>query len=220
MAHESQMLTHVVVYVFPVLGSPQMEVLGRKLEQELAHDARVIACRFPFPRWHASASEGQGLDQAWAYDMATVHKHPAWAPTNHCNLFHYCQMVIYKPTTLTELNWIIVFIMLTLIYNVKSSDLNIGFGLSGSENIGICKSQNVYLKHIRCSDKPVRDVCGRNLESSQIWWKIEVSPNSPFSTSNILWNLYFKKNINIVYLFNNKGFPALSCLQKWCVGLD
>ncbi|XP_060786884.1 ATP synthase subunit C lysine N-methyltransferase isoform X1 [Neoarius graeffei] len=54
-----------------------MEVLGRKLEQELAHDARVIACRFPFPRWHASASEGQGLDQAWAYDMATVHKHPA-----------------------------------------------------------------------------------------------------------------------------------------------
>ncbi|XP_046726207.1 ATP synthase subunit C lysine N-methyltransferase isoform X1 [Silurus meridionalis] len=51
-----------------------MEVLGRKLEQELAHDARVIACRFPFPHWHASASEGQGIDQAWAYDMATVRK--------------------------------------------------------------------------------------------------------------------------------------------------
>lgn len=53
-----------------------MEVLGRKLEQELAHDARVIACRFPFPHWRASASEGQGLDQAWAYDMATVRKPP------------------------------------------------------------------------------------------------------------------------------------------------
>ncbi|XP_053092465.1 ATP synthase subunit C lysine N-methyltransferase isoform X2 [Pangasianodon hypophthalmus] len=52
----------------------KMEVLGRKLEQELAHDARVIACRFPFPHWHASASEGQGLDKAWAYDMATVRR--------------------------------------------------------------------------------------------------------------------------------------------------
>lgn len=53
-----------------------MEVLARKLEQELAHDARVIACRFPFPHWHASASVGQGLDQAWAYDMAKIHKLP------------------------------------------------------------------------------------------------------------------------------------------------
>lgn len=53
-----------------------MDVLGRKLEQELAHDARVIACRFPFHDWCASASEGQGLDQAWAYDMATVRNLP------------------------------------------------------------------------------------------------------------------------------------------------
>lgn len=58
-----------------------MEVLGRKLQEELADDARVIACRFPFPDWPATVSEGQGLDQAWAYDMARVRKPPAQATT-------------------------------------------------------------------------------------------------------------------------------------------
>ncbi|KAL6459148.1 hypothetical protein MHYP_G00326200 [Metynnis hypsauchen] len=59
---------NVTVFLAPGV----MEVLGRKLEEELGDDARVIACRFPFPDWPATASEGQGLDQSWAYDMANV----------------------------------------------------------------------------------------------------------------------------------------------------
>ncbi|XP_017578875.1 ATP synthase subunit C lysine N-methyltransferase isoform X2 [Pygocentrus nattereri] len=58
----------------------KMEVLGRKLEEELGDDARVIACRFPFPDWAATASEGQGLDQSWAYDMAHVCQPSTEAP--------------------------------------------------------------------------------------------------------------------------------------------
>ncbi|XP_036435324.1 LOW QUALITY PROTEIN: ATP synthase subunit C lysine N-methyltransferase [Colossoma macropomum] len=61
---------NVTVFLAPGV----MEVLGRKLEEELGDDACVIACRFPFPDWPAAASEGQGLDQAWAYDMANVRK--------------------------------------------------------------------------------------------------------------------------------------------------
>lgn len=60
---------------------PQMDVLGQKLLKELPDEARVVACRFPFPQWPCSASEGQGLDQAWAYDMAAVRGHlrqPFW----------------------------------------------------------------------------------------------------------------------------------------------
>ncbi|XP_012684006.1 ATP synthase subunit C lysine N-methyltransferase isoform X3 [Clupea harengus] len=49
-----------------------MDVLGEKLLKELPDEARVIACRFPFPDWPCSASEGQGLDQVWAYDMGAV----------------------------------------------------------------------------------------------------------------------------------------------------
>ncbi|KAL7884729.1 hypothetical protein AOLI_G00074990 [Acnodon oligacanthus] len=59
---------NVTVFLAPGV----MEVLGKKLEEELGDDARVIACRFPFPDWPATASEGQGLDQSWAYDMANV----------------------------------------------------------------------------------------------------------------------------------------------------
>ncbi|KAI4899513.1 hypothetical protein NFI96_011510 [Prochilodus magdalenae] len=61
---------NVTVFLAPGV----MEVLGRKLEEELEDDARVIACRFPFSDWPAAASEGKGLDQAWAYDMADVRK--------------------------------------------------------------------------------------------------------------------------------------------------
>lgn len=53
-----------------------MEVLGRKLEKELPDEARVIACRFPFPDWTPTATEGEGLDQIWAYDMNAIHKLP------------------------------------------------------------------------------------------------------------------------------------------------
>lgn len=51
-----------------------MEVLGRKLEMELPDESRVIACRFPFPGWSPTATEGEGLDQAWAYDMNAIRK--------------------------------------------------------------------------------------------------------------------------------------------------
>ncbi len=51
-----------------------MEVLGRKLEKELPDEARVIACRFPFPDWTPTATEGEGLDQTWAYDMNAIWK--------------------------------------------------------------------------------------------------------------------------------------------------
>ncbi|XP_076007303.1 adenine nucleotide translocase lysine N-methyltransferase [Genypterus blacodes] len=49
-----------------------MEVLGEKLLTELPHDARVIACRYPFPHWSHCLSVGAGLEQTWAYDIATV----------------------------------------------------------------------------------------------------------------------------------------------------
>ncbi|XP_053180808.1 ATP synthase subunit C lysine N-methyltransferase [Scomber japonicus] len=49
-----------------------METLGEKLMKELPDDARVIACRFPFPDWPHQSSAGSGLDQTWAYDMSTV----------------------------------------------------------------------------------------------------------------------------------------------------
>ncbi|XP_030638623.1 ATP synthase subunit C lysine N-methyltransferase [Chanos chanos] len=61
---------NVTVFLAPGV----MEVLGEKLEEELPDDACVIACRFPFPQWAATASEGFGLDQAWAYDMGAIRK--------------------------------------------------------------------------------------------------------------------------------------------------
>ncbi|XP_041957924.1 ATP synthase subunit C lysine N-methyltransferase isoform X3 [Alosa sapidissima] len=58
----------------------KMDVLGEKLLKELPDEARVVACRFPFPHWPCSASEGQGLDQAWAYDMGAVRGHLLQTP--------------------------------------------------------------------------------------------------------------------------------------------
>ncbi|XP_034026394.1 ATP synthase subunit C lysine N-methyltransferase isoform X2 [Thalassophryne amazonica] len=49
-----------------------MEVLANKLFKELPEDARVIACRFPFPDWPHQSSVGSGLNQTWAYDISTV----------------------------------------------------------------------------------------------------------------------------------------------------
>ncbi|KAF7660609.1 hypothetical protein LDENG_00279060 [Lucifuga dentata] len=49
-----------------------MEALREKLLKELPDDARVIACRFPFPHWPHHSSAGSGLDQTWAYDISTV----------------------------------------------------------------------------------------------------------------------------------------------------
>ncbi|XP_043087515.1 ATP synthase subunit C lysine N-methyltransferase-like isoform X2 [Puntigrus tetrazona] len=47
----------------------KMGVLEEKLLKELPEDARVIVCRFPFPRWPHSRSAGSGLNQVWAYDV-------------------------------------------------------------------------------------------------------------------------------------------------------
>ncbi|XP_074843951.1 ATP synthase subunit C lysine N-methyltransferase [Carettochelys insculpta] len=56
--------TNVVVF-----GVPQMmPKLEKKLEEELDHDARVVACRFPFPHWIPDHTTGEGIDMVWAYD--------------------------------------------------------------------------------------------------------------------------------------------------------
>ncbi|XP_013920404.1 PREDICTED: protein FAM173B [Thamnophis sirtalis] len=48
--------------------SSQMLQLEKKLGDELLEDARVIACRFPFPHWRPNHSFGEGIDTVWAYD--------------------------------------------------------------------------------------------------------------------------------------------------------
>lgn len=55
-----------------VFGVPQMmPQLAKKLELELEDDARVIACRFPFPHWTPNQVSGKGIDTVWVYDMRT-----------------------------------------------------------------------------------------------------------------------------------------------------
>ncbi|XP_040613628.1 ATP synthase subunit C lysine N-methyltransferase isoform X2 [Mesocricetus auratus] len=55
-------------YVSDLWKMPQLE---KKLELELEDDARVIACRFPFPHWTPDHTTGEGIDTVWAYDMST-----------------------------------------------------------------------------------------------------------------------------------------------------
>uniref|UniRef100_A0A8C8RYR1 ATP synthase subunit C lysine N-methyltransferase n=1 Tax=Pelusios castaneus TaxID=367368 RepID=A0A8C8RYR1_9SAUR len=55
--------TNVVVFGVPQM-MPQLE---KKLEEELDHSARVVACRFPFPHWMPDHITGEGLDTVWAY---------------------------------------------------------------------------------------------------------------------------------------------------------
>ncbi|XP_028737861.2 ATP synthase subunit C lysine N-methyltransferase [Peromyscus leucopus] len=55
-----------------IFGVPQMmSQLEKKLELELEDDARVIACRFPFPHWTPDHTTGEGIDTVWAYNMST-----------------------------------------------------------------------------------------------------------------------------------------------------
>lgn len=54
--------------------SPQKPPLAAKLLAELPDEARVVAGRFPFPCWTPSSTIGQGLEQAWAYDMKEVRR--------------------------------------------------------------------------------------------------------------------------------------------------
>uniref|UniRef100_A0A8D2CMT2 ATP synthase c subunit lysine N-methyltransferase n=1 Tax=Sciurus vulgaris TaxID=55149 RepID=A0A8D2CMT2_SCIVU len=49
----------------------KMLQLEKKLELELEDDARVIACRFPFPHWIPDHVNGEGIDTVWAYDVST-----------------------------------------------------------------------------------------------------------------------------------------------------
>ncbi|XP_043364406.1 ATP synthase subunit C lysine N-methyltransferase isoform X1 [Dermochelys coriacea] len=56
--------TNVVVFGVPQM-MPQLE---KKLEEELDHNARVVACRFPFPHWMPDHTTGEGIDKVWAYD--------------------------------------------------------------------------------------------------------------------------------------------------------
>uniref|UniRef100_A0A452SF25 ATP synthase subunit C lysine N-methyltransferase n=1 Tax=Ursus americanus TaxID=9643 RepID=A0A452SF25_URSAM len=56
-----------------IFGVPQMMPrLEEKLALELQDDARVIACRFPFPRWTPDHVTGEGVDTVWAYDVSSV----------------------------------------------------------------------------------------------------------------------------------------------------
>ncbi|KAM9576171.1 ATP synthase subunit C lysine N-methyltransferase isoform 2-T4 [Guaruba guarouba] len=57
--------TNVVVFGVPQM-MPQLE---KKLEEELECNARIIACRFPFPCWIPDHSTGEGIDTVWAYDL-------------------------------------------------------------------------------------------------------------------------------------------------------
>ncbi|XP_004698472.1 ATP synthase subunit C lysine N-methyltransferase [Echinops telfairi] len=55
-----------------IFGVPQMMLqLEKKLELELQDNARVIACRFPFPSWTPDHVTGEGTDTVWVYDAST-----------------------------------------------------------------------------------------------------------------------------------------------------
>ncbi|XP_074755606.1 ATP synthase subunit C lysine N-methyltransferase isoform X2 [Athene noctua] len=57
--------TNVVVFGVPQM-MPQLE---KKLEEEVECNARIIACRFPFPCWIPDCTVGEGIDTVWAYDL-------------------------------------------------------------------------------------------------------------------------------------------------------
>lgn len=59
---------NVIAFLVPGV----MGVLGEKLLKELPDDARVVACRFPFPNWPLHSSEGSGLYETFAYDISSV----------------------------------------------------------------------------------------------------------------------------------------------------
>ncbi|RMC15879.1 hypothetical protein DUI87_08084 [Hirundo rustica rustica] len=53
-------------YISDLWKMPQLE---KKLEEELGCNARIIACRFPFPCWIPDHTTGEGIDTVWAYDL-------------------------------------------------------------------------------------------------------------------------------------------------------
>ncbi|KAG8598827.1 hypothetical protein GDO81_002759 [Engystomops pustulosus] len=68
---------NVTVFLAPSVG----ETLKKKLADELPDDARVIVCRFPLSGWSPTCSEGSGLDQVWAYDMANIRNISDYSPS-------------------------------------------------------------------------------------------------------------------------------------------
>ncbi|XP_026697575.1 protein N-lysine methyltransferase FAM173B isoform X2 [Athene cunicularia] len=53
-------------YISDLWKMPQLE---KKLEEEVECNARIIACRFPFPCWIPDCTVGEGIDTVWAYDL-------------------------------------------------------------------------------------------------------------------------------------------------------
>ncbi|XP_077172497.1 adenine nucleotide translocase lysine N-methyltransferase isoform X3 [Paroedura picta] len=59
---------NVTVFLAPSV----LPLLERKLLAELPEEARVVAGRFPLPNWASTSTAGDGLNQAWAYDLKAV----------------------------------------------------------------------------------------------------------------------------------------------------
>ncbi|KAJ7305738.1 hypothetical protein JRQ81_010104 [Phrynocephalus forsythii] len=59
---------NVTVFLAPSV----LLLLERKLLMELPDDARVVAGRFPLPSWTPVNMAGEGLNQAWAYDIKAL----------------------------------------------------------------------------------------------------------------------------------------------------
>ncbi|XP_042293927.1 adenine nucleotide translocase lysine N-methyltransferase [Sceloporus undulatus] len=59
---------NVTVFLAPSV----LLLLERKLLMELPEDARVVAGRFPLPSWIPTTTDGEGVNQAWAYDIKTI----------------------------------------------------------------------------------------------------------------------------------------------------
>uniref|UniRef100_A0ABM5EZK3 Adenine nucleotide translocase lysine N-methyltransferase isoform X2 n=1 Tax=Pogona vitticeps TaxID=103695 RepID=A0ABM5EZK3_9SAUR len=59
---------NVTVFLAPSV----LLLLERKLLLELPDDARVVAGRFPLPSWTPVNMAGEGMNQAWAYDIKAV----------------------------------------------------------------------------------------------------------------------------------------------------
>ncbi|KAM9304999.1 adenine nucleotide translocase lysine N-methyltransferase [Gastrophryne carolinensis] len=54
------------------LAPSVLSLLESKMLEELPHDARVVAGRFPLPTWAPSCVIGEGADRAWAYDVRSI----------------------------------------------------------------------------------------------------------------------------------------------------
>ncbi|XP_063170960.1 adenine nucleotide translocase lysine N-methyltransferase isoform X1 [Candoia aspera] len=59
---------NVTVFLAPSV----LTLLEKKLLLELPEDARVVAGRFPLPSWTPTDTAGEGVNQAWAYDVKVV----------------------------------------------------------------------------------------------------------------------------------------------------